>query len=79
MSVVTDFGRVIADGDVRAIGIFKTRGHPLYRAEILPWRPIFSTRETAMETTRAYFNSKEGGGEGDSTVRESGCSDLGGQ
>jgi hypothetical protein len=48
---------VIADGDVRAIGIFKTRGHPLYRAEILPWRPIFSTREAAMETTLAYFNS----------------------
>ena len=65
MSAVTDLGLVIADGDVRAIGIFKTRGHPLYRSEILPWRPTFSTRETAMEATLAYFNSKEGGGEGE--------------
>ena len=61
MSVVTDSGRVIAYGDVRAIGIFKTRGHPLYRAEILSWRPIFSTREAAMEATRAYYDKVEGG------------------
>jgi hypothetical protein len=72
MSVVTDSCRVIADGDVRAIGVFKTRGHPLYRAEMLPWRPIFSTRETAMEATLAYFNSKEGGGESEDSQYQAG-------
>lgn len=61
MSVVTDVGRVIADGDVRAIGTFTTRGYPLYRAETIPWRPIFSTRGKAMDATLAYFNSAEGG------------------
>lgn len=57
MSVVTDMGRVIADGGVRAIGVFTTRGHPLYRAETIPWRPIFRTRDKAMGATLAYFNS----------------------
>ena len=59
MSVVTDMGRVIADGDVRAIGVFTPRGHTLYRAEAIPWRPIFRTRVEAMNATLAYFNSVE--------------------
>ena len=52
-------GRVIADGDVRAIGVFTTRGHTLYRAEAIPWRPIFCTRVEATNATLAYFNSVE--------------------
>ena len=72
MSVVTDSGRVIADGDVRAIGVFKTRGHPLYRAEMLPWRPIFITREAAVEATRAYYDKVEGGGESEDTQHKTG-------
>lgn len=71
--------RVIPSDAVLCIDRFSGALVRKYQARMIPGQPVFLDRGKAMEATRAYFNSKEGGGEGDSTVRESSCSDLGGQ